>query len=835
MSKILELIYKKLTTKKKPESFAKIPDEDFIPYVCHLDPNTIITKNGELLQIIRVTGFSSTSVVQEIISLREAVRDSFKKNIKNENFAIWFNTLRRKKDISPRGEFEDDLSKEINQKWEEENNLKSEFVNELYITVIIQGVDSSVRNFNSIIRSFSKSSTRKFHHEKIKESHKELTEVVKNILNDIEEYGGKLIGLKKWKGVLYSQPMRFFGKLINLYEERYPLVANDISNDLASHKIAFGNRELEVIGYNNKNFAVLFSLKEYFEVNTGSLDRILQLPFEFIITQSFDFSYKEKDLEVFEYQDYLLQVSGDQQFRDLSGIQNFLESKTGNLTDFGKIQTTIMIIGKDQKQLELDVKLAIEEFSNFGFVLVREDIFLEHCFWSQLPANFLFLRRQKIINTNRIAGFSSLHSFPSGSIAGNHWGSAICALKTVLNTPFFFNFHEDDNGHTVVIGPKSSGKTLLINFLLAQSQKFKPKIFIFDVSNSSRCFVELSKGRYYDLANDDITSNNYLHLNPLSLLANSQNKEFLVEFFKSLVVFRRDRPSDQELGMISDIVDRIFAANINNFVDATEVFNNNETAKIYQSLKIWSEGKLKNIFNNQQDLDLSNKMNYFDFTVYQSQKPILIAIFLYLLHLIEINLDGSPSIIVLNQAFDFIGNQILSPMIDGILSRFRQKNCLIIFAFQDQDASNDPELAKSIVEYCATELYLPNAIAGDNHKSIFGLNNEELEIIRIMETHERHFLIKHAEESLIATLNFNNLMGYSKLMACNQEIIAVVKAIFADLDEKNKNPTPLSDALPIIIATIDDLENQKIQQQKEQIKQLNAKKRQEIKKKLEDD
>ena len=136
MSKILELIYKKLTTKKKPESFAKIPDEDFIPYVCHLDPNTIITKNGELLQIIRVTGFSSTSVVQEIISLREAVRDSFKKNIKNENFAIWFNTLRRKKDISPRGEFEDDLSKEINLKWEEENNLKSEFVNELYITAV---------------------------------------------------------------------------------------------------------------------------------------------------------------------------------------------------------------------------------------------------------------------------------------------------------------------------------------------------------------------------------------------------------------------------------------------------------------------------------------------------------------------------------------------------------------------------------------------------------------------------------------------------------------------------------------------------------------------------
>ena len=119
MSSISELILKKIFAKKKKESSARIPDEDFVPYVCHYDQNTILTKNGELLQIIRVTGFSNSSTVSEMISLRDAVRDSLKKNVKDINYALWFNTLRRKKNISPRGEFKDFFAKSLNEKWEE--------------------------------------------------------------------------------------------------------------------------------------------------------------------------------------------------------------------------------------------------------------------------------------------------------------------------------------------------------------------------------------------------------------------------------------------------------------------------------------------------------------------------------------------------------------------------------------------------------------------------------------------------------------------------------------------------------------------------------------------
>ena len=58
------------------------------PYVCHYDENTILIKNGELLQIIRITGFSSTMVISELVSLREAVRQALMENVKDSNIAL---------------------------------------------------------------------------------------------------------------------------------------------------------------------------------------------------------------------------------------------------------------------------------------------------------------------------------------------------------------------------------------------------------------------------------------------------------------------------------------------------------------------------------------------------------------------------------------------------------------------------------------------------------------------------------------------------------------------------------------------------------------------------
>jgi hypothetical protein len=48
--------------------------------------------------------------------------------------------------------------------------------------------------------------------------------------------------------------------------------------------------------------------KEYSEISIELLDKVLQMPFEFVISQSFDFSYRESELEFAKHQDKMFKL-----------------------------------------------------------------------------------------------------------------------------------------------------------------------------------------------------------------------------------------------------------------------------------------------------------------------------------------------------------------------------------------------------------------------------------------------------------------------------------------------------------------------------------------------
>lgn len=823
MNPVLDFLVKQIIKKEKKDPknlLAKMPDEDFIPYVCHYDPNTILTKNGELLQIIRITGFSNTTVVSEMISLRDAVRNSIIENITESNVAFWFNTIRRKKNINPEGKFDDFLSQKIDQTWNKENKLDDQYVNELYITIIIEGIDTSITNLQSFLRSFSYASIKSLHRKFLEKSHEKLSEVTKKILVDVEDYGAILLGIKEWDNALFSEPMRFFGKIVNLYENRYPLACNDISSEMTSHKIAFGDRELEVVGNNNKNFAAIFSLKEYFEVSTQSLDKILQLPFEFIITQSFDFSFSKKDLESFEYQNYILQVSGDEEFRQLSGAANFVESNNNHSTNYGKQQITIMLICKTHDQLELDAKMLIEQFSALGFVIVREDIFLEHCFWAQLPANFKLLKRQKIINTGRIAGFAALHSFPFGSISANHWGPAVATLKTILDTPYFFNFHDGDLGHTLFFGVRDETQIAFLHFLLLQSRRFNNRLIYFDLDNRAKPIIKALSGNYYQASRDKQNAAQALNLNPLKL-ENVENKaEFLTEFFTSLIYFSKEPVPENEIASIGRVVDQIITSNIENFAAACSVFDNVETATIFQRLQIWTAGALKNIFNREGEINFHDKIFAVDLSEIFDQKPILIPVMLYMLRRIEDSLDGSPTTIIINEALDVFDNEILKAKLSDLLKRLRHKNCVVIMT-SSNFATTDFALIDKINKSCATKIFMPRKQADKIYSEALSLTQDEISIVEMMDEGSFNMLLKHGDDSIIIDFDYYALGQLHKILAPNEVTLAALDEIISS--DENAGVESWVNQMIEVLQAIDD-EEIAAKKEKARLEEINAKK-----------
>ena len=84
--------------------------------------------------------------------------------------------------------------------------------------------------------------------------------------------------------------------------------------------------------------------------------------------------------------------------------------------------------------------------------------------------------------------------------------AALAQVETVGSTPFFLNLHVGDVGHTMIVGPTGSGKSVLLNFLETQIRSVPDaRIYVFDKGGSSRVLAAAVGGIFYDLGNESST------------------------------------------------------------------------------------------------------------------------------------------------------------------------------------------------------------------------------------------------------------------------------------------------------------------------------------------
>jgi type IV secretory pathway VirB4 component len=136
------------------------------------------------------------------------------------------------------------------------------------------------------------------------------------------------------------------------------------------------------------------------------------------------------------------------------------------------------------------------------------------------------------------------------------------------------------------LGKKSSGKTILLNFVLAQARRFKNKIYYFDFDNKAKNFINMLGGFYYDLSYSDPEEKNCLKINILALNANPNFRKFLNEFFYSLIYRYKSEIPDAEIQNISKIVDTILTNKCDKLAEAIKLFDNDETKKIYETFEL---------------------------------------------------------------------------------------------------------------------------------------------------------------------------------------------------------------------------------------------------------
>lgn len=471
--------------------------EDYIPLACHYDSATLLSKNGELLQVLEITGMSSENVARNLDTLTSLARSSLASNISEDNIACWINTIRRRQNIDDTLPYDNLFSGNLHKAWADKYNLSNRFVNVLYITVVIRGMGGKIKSVNGLVSSTTNNTVIAKHEKFLAGAAEKLYDVTNKILTDLQPFGASRLKIRHTEDKSFSDPIYLFSHLSSFSENSIEVPLSDLSAVLAVEKYAVGSRQIEVIHKGKTHFASILSLREYHHSNQDDLfGSALQLPIEMIATEIFYPISKKEAEKAYKHQDYILNVTRDPQLRVAKGLDVLMDESRD--TGYIRQQLSIMIIAENIDDLEKDTKKASKYLSSIGIVHVREDINLENIFWSQLPANFHYIRRSIGAVAENIGAFASLQSTPHGRKTSK-WGRYITVMPSISGTPYFANFHSEKNtGHSCFFGNKGSGKTSLMNFLVSEAMKYKPTIIYISPDKSPKLFVNALGGTWYD-------------------------------------------------------------------------------------------------------------------------------------------------------------------------------------------------------------------------------------------------------------------------------------------------------------------------------------------------
>ncbi len=336
------------------------------------------------------------------------------------------------------------------------------------------------------------------------------------------------------------------------------------------------------------------------------------------------------------------------------------------------------------------------------------------------------------------ADLAPLWAVPEGSVRDDHLGDEHWAVfETRRRTPYYFTAHSGDISHALVVGATGSGKSFLLNFLLAQARKYSPRVCILDLGGSYRQLTELVGGAYLDLAPGDGEPS--CRLNPFRALAPTpDNLQFLESFVRLLLDIEGKTCDSRERAEVRSQVLALYELE----PGARTLSSLRELlpSTLRAPLGAWtSDGVRGAVFDNAEDTLTLADWQALDLAGAAGKPDLARALLYYLLHRLGAAVAAPAELerwklLVVDEAWRFLADPRIGAYLSEGLKTWRKCNAGVVLATQSPgDAVRDAGLCRTVAESCLTKIFLANPEAdASEYAEAFGLRPAEAQAVRTL-------------------------------------------------------------------------------------------------------
>jgi type IV secretion system protein VirB4 len=424
---------------------------------------------------------------------------------------------------------------------------------------------------------------------------------------------------------------------------------------------------------------------------------------------------------------------------------------------FGECSLTLVLVDRDPAVVDRAAAEAMKVLATHDGSLVAETYNLLNAWLAVMPGNSAHnLRRLALLETN-YADLSFLFTLDTGTRVSPHLGrEALAVFETRHHTPYFFNLHVDDVGHTVVVGATGSGKSVSLKFLATHAQKYRPNTVIFDLGSGYRKLATLLHGSYVEigLRQRDVS------INPFALDPIPENLHFLHAFVRVLVEGTgASRLSDAEDRELYEAVENVYV------LDASQrrlfTLANLLPRSLAARLSTWIEGgRYADLFDHVEDTLTVQRFQVFNLEGARAYPMVLEPLLFYVLHRVSERLAASAdagelTLCVMDEAWRFMQHDRLRAYVQEALKTWRKRNGAMLLATQSIEDFASADLLRTVVESCPTKLLLANrSFDRAQYANLFQLNETELDLLTTLMP-RRQLLLKRPGRAKVLTLNLD--------------------------------------------------------------------------------
>ena len=769
--------------------YRELPSARQIPYSAHIDNHVVRTKAGDYVQVLRLGGASFQAADDATINNWHERLAVALRNIAAPNISLWSHVVRRREAAYPVGKFPHGFAEQLNGHYRARILGERLMCNELYLSVVYRSTTTVLTGWTARALSRASPDAGELDRRAALDACEKLRQ---NLKASLDRYEPHALGLYERNGAPHSEVLEFFSYLINGEWQPVPLPRAPLDQVLANSRPIFGVEVIEFRRTIETQLGAVLGIKEYpTPTVTGMFHLLLSAPFPLILTQSFAFISKGAGLGLLQRQYARMSNAGDLAVTQAELLREALDSLAGDEYVMGDHHFALLVltdpfdrystdeVTRQQRLLNDRVGLARRYLSDANLTVAREDLALEAAWWGQLPANFGRRLRKSPITSRNFAGFSPFHNFPIGRQSGNHWGEAVALFVTSANSPFFFSLHASDPsdpdggsrrdvGHTCLIGPTGSGKTVAIGFLISMLTKFGVTQIVFDKDRGLEILVRALAGRYLPLKSGVPSG-----CNPLQLAPTARNVEFIKDWLRMLIQPAAPmaplpvrQETDLEVAIRGTLALEQSARRLSRLV---EFLDPTDPEGIYARLARWTEGGDYGwAFDNPIDAIAthlsSNLLIGVDVTDLLHNHTIRGPMVFYFLHLVGQLLDGRRLVCWMDEFSALLSDPAFSKFAANGPRTWRKLNGVMSLATQSPREVLDSSISRALVEQTPTKFFFPNPDA--DHKDYvtgFGLSEREFRLIKEqLEPGSRMFLLKQGRHSVVCTLD---LKGFDRELA----------------------------------------------------------------------